>query len=605
MKDFANIIKTCQLFTSITFDEQMLSNILAEVIEISLDQDQVLFENGDASDGFYILIEGKLIAYLRDENTLKIQVVGQINEGEIVGELGALSGKPRSLGVRTVEKSFLLKFSTGLFKKLCQRYPSLLTAAFDPIVARSQQVIQLISAKNIKKHIVIIPANGDVSFHQFEKTLSSLSLDSTDFCLINEENIETTNASSKTHLEKLIGEAEEKNQQIIYLLKSEETLLSKLCWNDTEKIYVLAAGNSTARLSDFVEKKIKSFAMNLIAVKLELILLYSAGEEPQNTLSWLALANFHLHHHIRETNTQDFSRLMRFFKGNAIGLVLSGGGAKGLAHIGALKALMEAGIPIDAFGGTSIGAAVAALINIYENYDVIQQHVELFVEEIERTATFRNLVWPKASIFNCRRPTQQIKKSYGEQKIENLWLPFFAVSCNINRYTEEVHRQGLLWEAVRASVSVPGLIPPMVIKGELYVDGGLINNLPVNIMRDLLGATGRIIAVDLSSGVIDETVYHFSPEHSFQEAIFAFLGLGYKSNKYPNLLDLFFKSLLIGSSIKQIENSKNADLLIQPETAGIHMLKTKNAGEKTRLLMSGYNATQEKISAWKKTESFR
>src|SRR6202034_1924826 len=155
---------------------------------------------------------------------------------------------------------------------------------------------------------------------------------------------------------------------------------------------------------------------------------------------------------------------------------------------------------------------------------------------------------------------------FGNKRIENMWLPYFCVTCNLGAYREATHRSGLLWEKCRGSVAVPGLVPPMVTNGELHIDGGVINNLPVNTMRDILGSESKIIAIELMSEITDPNRYNFPPTLDFKQTFLAKLRLGYRDYKFPPFLETFIKALLVGSSVKQKENSAAADLLIDPDT---------------------------------------
>jgi predicted acylesterase/phospholipase RssA len=184
-------------------------------------------------------------------------------------------------------------------------------------------------------------------------------------------------------------------------------------------------------------------------------------------------------------------RVGRLLSGKGIGLVLSGGGARGFAHIGALRAIREEGIPIDRVGGTSIGSIVAAMTALLWDYPTMLEQASSFNYRMDYT-------FPAVAVTAGKNLTAQLKKRFGDQEIEDLWISFFCVSTDLNESRLRVHERGLLWKYVRASASIPGLFPP-IIDGEAFlVDGGIVNNMPVDIMQGYEDI-GTVIAVDVSA----------------------------------------------------------------------------------------------------------
>jgi len=194
---------------------------------------------------------------------------------------------------------------------------------------------------------------------------------------------------------------------------------------------------------------------------------------------------------------EDIHRLARFVSGRAVGLVLAGGGARGFAHIGILKALTEAGVPIDQLGGTSMGAIIAAGVAAeWDTRDLAKRLRHAFVE----TNPLSDYTFPLIALFRGRKVSQLLRQNFGEIRIEELPKPFFCVSSDLTSGRIHVHRSGPLWRALRASVALPGILPPVTHHGHLLVDGGVMNNLPVDVMAQ--NPHGPIIASDVT-GEID------------------------------------------------------------------------------------------------------
>jgi NTE family protein len=589
-------IRNCKIFASLDPHGDVFKALTTEFIEIHLEPDEVLFHQGDPSHSLYILVRGKLAAILNSPDN-KPKIVGNILPIEPVGELGALSGDPRSLTIRAIENSHLIKLSGDAFKKLCRQYPAILFETLHPVVKRSQQLIQLLYTGEKKKHIAIIPANQSVRLEKFEEQFKEIIHRYKKVILFSENDIHSDANENTRNFAELIHEAEKSNVIIVYLLKSYETPLAKACWGKISKLYVIAEGNSKPYLDSFALEKLHN-ARQLISVRRELVLIYKKGAIPYNTQEWTNKANFFLHHHLRLDYIPDYQRLFRFMRGKAFGLVLGGGGAKGWTHIGALRALLESHIPIDAIGGVSAGALVAGLYTLNYSYEQTYQHFEKLLGQTHNIVSWRNFCWPAISLFSCEQFTHEIQQIFGNKKIENMWLPFFCVTCNLGTYKEVTHRSGLLWEKCRGSVAVPGLVPPMVINGELHIDGGLLNNLPVNTMRETLGPDSKIIAVELMNKTTDNNRYNFPPDLTFKQALLSKLHLGYRDQKFPPFLETFLKSLLIGASVRQKENSTAADLLIAPDTSHYSMLRLQDKKQQDQLIDIGYQIAFEKISTW-------
>ncbi|KAJ5773717.1 hypothetical protein N7457_008613 [Penicillium paradoxum] len=198
----------------------------------------------------------------------------------------------------------------------------------------------------------------------------------------------------------------------------------------------------------------------------------------------------------------DFHRLARRLCGKSVGLVLGGGGARGIAQVGVIKALEEAGIPIDIIGGTSIGSFIGALYA--RDADVVPMYgrAKKFSGRMGSMWRFAlDLTYPTVSYTTGHEFNRGIFKTFGDSQIEDFWLEFYCNTTNISRSRIEYHSSGYVWRYVRASMSLAGLMPPICDEGSMLLDGGYIDNLTVAHMRSL--GADVIFAVDVGS--IDDT----------------------------------------------------------------------------------------------------
>ncbi|EME77313.1 uncharacterized protein MYCFIDRAFT_205464 [Pseudocercospora fijiensis CIRAD86] len=197
----------------------------------------------------------------------------------------------------------------------------------------------------------------------------------------------------------------------------------------------------------------------------------------------------------------DFHRLARRLCGKTVGLVLGGGGARGLAHVGIIRALEEAGLPIDIVGGTSIGALVGGVYA--QDAEVVPMYgrVKKFAGRMGSMWRFAlDVTYPSASYTTGHEFNRGIFKIFGDSQIEDFWLSYYCNSTNISKSRPEIHTSGYVWRYVRASMSLAGLLPPMCDDGHMLLDGGYTDNLTVSHMK-ALGAD-QIFAVDV--GALDD-----------------------------------------------------------------------------------------------------
>jgi NTE family protein len=588
-----NVIRSTKLFSSLS--KKACAEILPLFEHIQLKKSEILFNQGDLSDCLYILLSGKLSVIITTA-LAESRSIGHLDPGETVGELGALSNEPRSLTVKALKDCLLLKMANENFIQICHHYPAIMFATIHPIVARSQKVIELLSSEKIRKNIAIIPANEQINLKKFADKLAEHVIHHPNAIFLSDYSPEFESITPAVLQEKLdqIERIRKTKHKVIYFLKSFNTPLAKLSFKKIDMIYIVGKKDSTPSIDPLILEKIARKKKHLKSDP-ELVLVHPDKTlAPTHTSDWLQLTKFGLHHHVRINVSNDYQRLLRFIRGKAIGLVLGGGGTRGWAHLGVLKALREAKIPIDIIGGTSVGAIVAACYAIHQSYEDGHEKFAEIVAASRNSISWKSLTWPAISLFNAKKFTLSLQKIFGKIEIEDLWIPYFCISTNLTTHLEEIHRSGLLWKKTRASASLPGIIPPMVMEGDLHFDGGLLNNLPADIMRQLVGIKGKIIAVELSDSQLHGNKYYFPPVLTFTQALLAKLGLAYQNYKFPHFIDTFMKAIFSGSTLKVKQNSVAANQLISLNLTGFSMLHADvKQGEK--MIERGYSQTLKQL----------
>jgi NTE family protein len=262
-------------------------------------------------------------------------------------------------------------------------------------------------------------------------------------------------------------------------------------------------------------------------------------------------------------------------------LVLGGGGARGFAHIGVVKALCEAGVPFDYLGGVSMGGIIAAALASEWSLDDLEQRLRAaFV----KSHPFTDYTFPLIALVKGRKMTKLLTTNFGKTAIEDMARPFFCISSDLTTGHIHEHRSGPLWRALRASAALPGIVPPVTHHGHLLVDGGVMNNLPVDIMRKR--RIGPLIACDVT-GEIDFSVRDKSyGEHSFGRKLWQ------KMAGMPSIFDILMRTGTLGSDAQRRLVRDEADLLIEPPLDGVNPLDWKSFD---RAVAEGYAHTARQI----------
>lgn len=251
----------------------------------------------------------------------------------------------------------------------------------------------------------------------------------------------------------------------------------------------------------------------------------------------------------------DFHRLARRLCGKSIGLVLGGGGARGIAHLGVIRALEEAEIPIDIVGGTSIGAFVGALYSRDADIVPVYGHAKRFAGRMASLWRFvLDLTYPSISYTTGHEFNRGIFKTFGNSQIEDFWLEFYCNTTSISKSRMEIHTSGYAWRYIRASMSLAGLLPPLCDEGDMLLDGGYVDNLTVAHMKSLGAET--VFAIDVGS-VDDQTPQRFGDSLS---GFWALVNRWNPFSPYPNppTLAEIQARLAYVSSVDALERAKTS-----------------------------------------------
>ena len=563
---------------------------------------ETLFERGDVGDSCYLLLRGRLAALLSDERGHE-QVVSEMSRGEFVGEMALVTGEPRSMTVRAQRDSLMIRFGRHRFDRITERYPQLLMAITRIVVGRLSQTTRPERARTAGqvKTIAVVPAGGDVPWEELATRLSA-ALSSTGSTLrLTREllrrslGIRTTRSGgeddpAQMRLSAWLDDQELRYRFVLYVSDATLSAWTRRCIRQADLVLlVAAAGDSVDTRS--IRSLLESEDGGNVLRRTRLVLLHSdAQRRPRDTGALLSDLRLDRHHHLRWDRPADVERLARLCSRRAVGLVLGGGGARGFAHIGVIKALREAGIAIDATGGTSLGALIAAQHAMgWDPQTMLEANLRAFVVG----KPHRAFTLPLVSVVSDRRGAKMVAEMFPDIDIEDLWLNYFAISANLTTARQVVHQRGAVRHALKASSAIPGVFAPAVADRELLVDGGLLNNLPGDVMRRLWG--GRVISVDVSPTSDLRVEDKISSLPSAWSILWSRLNPFAKRLKAPNILEILTRASTLASIQNAALAKSEADLYLEPPVDDFKMF---DMADLDRLVDIGYEYAVERLEDW-------
>jgi predicted acylesterase/phospholipase RssA len=328
-------------------------------------------------------------------------------------------------------------------------------------------------------------------------------------------------------------------------------------------------------------------AKPMLAEKELILLRPDRNAAPTGTADWLAPRNVQRHSNVAVGDERDFNRLARLLSGNAVTLVLSGGGARGFAQIGVIRAIREAGVPIDAVGGTSVGAIIGALVALgWDDERILRSCKRAFVDD----KPLDDYTIPLFALLRGDKLGRTLRNYMGDADIVDLWLPYFCMSTNISLARAEAHHTGSLWRATQASATLPGILPPAIRMGDLHVDGGVLDNFPVGVMKRRIG--GNTIAVSVSfNRPFRVAVESFPTPLQYLRARFGGAG---EHRDLPTLSSLLIQTTGL-DSLKGEAELQEGDLYLRPPIQDFDMLDWKSI---YRLVDIGYEYARAQLPQW-------
>jgi predicted acylesterase/phospholipase RssA/CRP-like cAMP-binding protein len=567
-------------------DEVVLLDLARSLVRQDVRGGHMVIREGDPSDSMLIVLSGRLrVSRTNPDGSLLLY--NEISVGEGVGETGMILQQPRTADVTAVRDSTLAVLHTANFEALVKLQPLAVNRVFSQAIYNHLRHGAQVAQRHYAQTFVVIPLHADAPGAEVARSL--------------------TEAFARSGRARHLGPAqyaesledpgrddalEEQFDHLVYEAEARPSEWTRRAFRQADQVIYVARAGAAMAVTELELQLSREPGYTL--KRKHLVLVHAAQtEEPHEVRRWLAGRACERVYPVRSGHEGDFARLARFLTGTAVGVVLGGGGARGYAHLGVLRALHEAGIPIDMVGGNSMGALLGAQYVCDVPLDEIMARTQAFAAGGER------LTLPLISLVSGFRVQRDLRQMFGERAVDSLWRPFFAAACNLTKGHTTVQDTGPLWRAVLASNSPAGLFPPVLHQGDLLVDGAILENVPVSAMRMRLGTplerrpgNGTIIAIDVD--VQEElAVDPGLPRLSRRSAL---KGVLTRQQTQPGIVEILYRAGHIGGLNQRAATVAQADHYLEPPVAAYSMMDHKRAAE---IVEAGYRYAQDKVATWK------
>ncbi|WP_373489063.1 cyclic nucleotide-binding and patatin-like phospholipase domain-containing protein [Blastomonas sp.] len=567
-------------------DQTAIDALSTKARRVEVAAGDILVRQGDLADTLYFVETGRFRVVI--ESPTGSKAVAQIEAGEPVGELAFFGGGTRTATLQASRDSVVMALDRECYDAVVADYPQLVPAILTAVTQR----LAAVTAKTppmearLPRVIAVTAAGGSriapAVLERLVDAIRRLVPDDRHVMLLRESDAPPGPAST---YQQMLREHESRRGYIL-VDTSGDVEWSALACRNADGLLMIASNDGSHALNP-----VEQIGCGLIEpANRTLLVLRDSGSDPiRNTRAWLDARDPHLHHHLALDCDADFARVARFLTGRAVGLVLAGGGALGCAHLGVIRGLQEAGIPIDVIGGTSAGAAMGAAIaqglSVAQTLDQVEA---MFID----AKAMRRFTVPVHSLLDPAVFDAELAARYSTADIADQPVNFFAISTNLSTNDLHVHRRGPLWHAVRASGSLPTILPPFIDdEGNILVDGGVLDNVPVVTMRALksgpnivvtLGAAGQTWRIQAAYGALRR-----------RGQLIRDLLLRRKSNSdFPSIVEIMQRSMVVASRIASRSMLRESDILLSPPIMPGMQILDWHLGRKQASAAASYVADQ-------------
>jgi NTE family protein len=474
--------------------DELREEVAARSQRLDVSAGHWLFRQGDAADALYVILTGRL--EILTEAQGRLTAVRELARGSALGELALLTDMPRSASVRALRDSDLLVVSRETFQAVLGSEPDFARALITALGRQLQDRSAATGRRRVPATVVLVALDPGAPLPAVRDALEvTLAEQATVACLSGVESVLPEDHGSSGVFGGALDRVEAENEHVLLSARSPEAgdPWTRFCLRQADRVVCVATGPPAAWLTA------PGGGPPVLAGKAavqgcELVLAGTDGTD-ELLAAWRdAAAPRSVRLTGPEPGRADLARLARRIGGRSVGVVLSGGGARGFAHIGALGALIDAGVEIDRVAGCSMGAYVGAQFSMGRSATEIHDRCR---EEFVAANPLNDYTVPLAALVRGRKARAMLERTFAGELVERLDRDYFCVACDLVRAELVVLRSGPLGQAVGASMCLPGITPPVAVGERLLVDGGVFNNLPVEEMA--VSNEGPVLAIDVTA----------------------------------------------------------------------------------------------------------
>jgi predicted acylesterase/phospholipase RssA/CRP-like cAMP-binding protein len=589
-------------------EEPVLRALRAELDLVLLRGGELLVRQGEPSDALYVVINGRLRVVL-DQADGRTSTLYELRRGQTVGEIGLLTGGARTATVYAVRDSLLARLSRAGFDRLLAAYPQAIVRQFAaPVIGVLQdQTNRARRPDNEVATIALVPIDAQAPLTTFAAQLAEA-------LSANGPTLHLTSASLEQALAKpgiaqtppeapagiaivrWLSEQETNYRYIVYQADPAASHWTERCLRQADRILLLGDARGSPELGP-IERALLPDEDARLSAQRSLVLLHPPDtQRPAGTRRWLEPRRLSAHYHIRRDNPADMARLGRLLIGRGVGLVLSGGGAAGFGHIGAIRALREAGIPIDLIGGTSQGGLMACQYAMgWDEETILAKNRAAIAHRFDYT-------FPITALMAGAEMTDVVQEMFGDAQLEDMWIHCFCITTNLSRASLMIHERGPVWKYTRATTSLPGVLPPVIDGGDMLLDGGLLNNLPTDVMRQR-GDCGIVFACDVASAIGSARTHDLPYEASISgwKVLWRRLNPFTSALKVPTLGQIMTRVAIINDAQHTQAARDLADYYMRLDLRSYGMLEFAALEQ---IVESAYRSAQATVAAWRDDAKF-
>ena len=496
--DLIDILHSLPLFAALP--RERLEPLARQARLQRLGSGELLYQAGDTATEFHLLVHGRLQVMANG------QALGQVSRGEPIGEMSVISGENRKADVRALRDSVVLALPAITLTNFLTEHPESHWQMTRLIIERARKsAVQVQRAKRGCQNIALIAASPGLPVLRLAeqwvrhlpawpstRLVTAAQIDTLfgDGTGDGAAQTATDHSADDLAISSWFAELEGQHAHLVFAAQQVDEPWLLRCLRQADRILVLASANDEPQMN----AALLALQGQQRLAPVELVLLRPEGDSSPHTSAWCKATRARAHYYVRAGSADDLAALARQTTGRGIGLVLGGGGARGFAHIGLMRAMEQLQIHVDVVGGTSMGAFVAAMVACdFDSVEMTYIARETFVNH----NYLNDYTLPRVSLIRGQRFHARLQAVFGARRIEELRRTFYCISTNLSTGHPVVHDYGGLATWVGTSMSVPGVAPPIAWEGDLLCDGGVVNNLPTDVMRGL--ERGLILASNVSS----------------------------------------------------------------------------------------------------------